>query len=308
MKKENGFALVITLVVTALLIAVTVEFIHDVYVETSLGKSYEDAQQASLMADSGVHGGMKVLGTILSAQEYSSLQDRWAVPLEIEDERGVLRVEIVDETGKLNLNSIVFPNGTLNETFFAMARRLFRNLKLPADLCDSAADWIDENNDPRPGGAETSYYGSLPTPYQAKNAPLETFDELRLVKEYGEKTLHTLSPFVMVYNDGSGIPSSRINVNTAPREILAVLDEEMNDDLAGRIVEYRRTTPIRNPADISRIPGLETIGIGLQGRIGVKGNIFRIFSRATVNETIRIVEALVKIDGLQPTVLYWREM
>jgi general secretion pathway protein K len=307
-KRENGFALVITLIVTALLVAVAVEFIHDVYVETSLSRSYADAQQAALMADSGVHGGMKLLQTILAGQEYGSLLDRWSSPLEIEDEKGKLRVEIIDESGKLNLNSIVFPNGTVNQAFFSMGQRLVSSLKLPVDLCDAVADWIDVDSEPRPGGAETAYYKSLSTLYPAKNAPLETYDELRLVKGFDDKTLKTLSPFVTAYNDGSGAPFSRINVNTAPRQVLAVLDENMNDQLAGRILDYRKTTPIKSTAEVSKIPGLETIGIGLQGKIMVKGTVYRIFSLATVNGTTRIVEALVRTDGSQPAILYWREM
>ncbi len=308
MKRENGFALVITLIVTALLVAVAVEFMHDIYVETSLSRSYADAQQAALMADSGVRGGMKLLQTILAGQEYSSLLDRWAQPLEIEDEKGKLTVEIIDESGKLNLNSIVYPNGTVNQDFFPMAQRLVSSLKLPVDLCDAVADWIDVDDEPRPGGAETSYYRSLANPYPAKNAPLDTYDELRLVKGFDDKTLKTLSPFVTAYNDGTGAPVSTINVNTAPRQLLAVLNESMNDQLAGRIIDYRKTTPIKSPAEVSKIPGLETIGIGLQGKITVKGTVYRIFSRATVNGTTRIVEALVRTDGSQPAILYWREM
>ena len=308
MKRENGFALVITLVITALLVAVAVEFMHEVYVETSLSRSYADAQQASLMADSGVYGGMKLLQTVLAGQEYGSLLDRWASPIEIDDEKGSLRVDIIDECGKLNLNSIVFPNGTVNQAFFPMAQRLFSTLKLPVELCDAAADWMDTDAELRPGGAESSYYGSLPTPYRAKNASLDTYDELRLVKGFDEKTLKALSPFVTAYRDVSGAPFSRINVNTAPREVLAVIDENMSDQLAGRIIDYRKTTPIKSTAEVSKISGLETIGIGLQGKISVKGSVYRIFSRGTVNGTIRIVEALVRTDGLQPAVLYWREM
>jgi general secretion pathway protein K len=307
-KKQSGFALVITLIITALLVALAVEFIHDVYVEASLGRSYADGQQAALMADSGVNGSVKLLQTILAGQEYSSLLDRWALPLDIEDDRGRLHVEISDESGKLNLNSIVFPNGEPNEPFYSMLPRLCRSLKLPAELRDTAADWIDEDDEPRPGGAETAYYQSLPIPYRAKNAPLDTFDELRMVNGFDEKTLKILSPFVTAYADVSGAPFSKINVNTAPRELLAVLDENMNDDLAGRILEYRKTKPIKSTAEISRIPGLETIGIGLQGKICVKGTVYRILSRATVNDTIRIVEALVRIDGLKPAILYWREI
>jgi general secretion pathway protein K len=307
-KNESGFALVITLIITALLVALTVEFIHEVYVEASLSRSYADGQQAALLADSGVNGGIKLLQTVLAGQEYSSLLDRWAMPLEIGDDRGQLHVEITDESGKLNLNSIVFPNGEPNEPFYSMFPRLCSELKVSADLRDAAADWIDENDEPRPGGAETTYYQSLPIPYLAKNSALDTFDELRMVNGFDEKTLKILSPFVTAFNDMTGAPFSKINVNTAPRELLAVLDENMDDDLAGRIIEYRKTKPIKSTAEISRIPGLETIGIGLQGKITVKGTVYRILSRATVNETIRIVEALVRIDGLKPLILYWREI
>jgi general secretion pathway protein K len=308
-KKENGFALVITLVVTALLVAVAVEFMHEVYVENSLSRSYADARQAALMADSGVYGGMKLLQTVLAGQAYSSLLDRWAMPIELDDEKGSLRVDITDESGKLNLNSIVYPNGTLNEDFFNIGLRLFRGQKLSADLLDAVADWIDDNGEPRPGGAESNYYKSLPVPYQAKNAALDTFDELRMVKGFDEKTLDTLRPFVTVYGDASGIQTSLININTAPPEVLAVLDEDMTDTLVDRILEYRKTTPFKAASDIVKIPGMETIGQKLYGlTIGVKGTVYRIVSRATVNGTIRIVEALVRIDGLKPAILYWREM
>jgi general secretion pathway protein K len=300
---EKGFALVITLIIAALLVAVTTGFIHEVYVETSLNRSFTDAQQASLLADSGVAGGTRLLQTILGSQEYSSLLDKWAAPLEIPDDKGTLRVEITEENGKLNLNSLVFPNGELTEAH-PMAVRLFTALKISTDLCDAVADWTDINDEPRPGGAETTYYKSLPTPYQAKNATLDTLEELRMVKGFDDKTLEILNPFVTVYGDAQ----TQINVNTAPAEILAALSEQMTPELARRILEYRKTTPIKNNGEITRIPGLEGIGIGLQTKIAVKGSIYRILSHARVNETTRTVEAVVRINGQQSSVLYWREL
>ncbi len=309
MKKEHGFALVITLIVTALLVAVAVEFIREVYVENSLSRSYADGKQASLMADSGVYGGMKLLQTILPGQTYSSLLDRWAQPIELDDEKGSLRVDITDESGKLNLNSIVYPNGDIREPFFSIALRLLHQQKLPADLLDATVDWIDENDDPRPGGAESHYYKSLPVPYEAKNGALDTFDELRMVKGFDDKTLNAIRPFMTVYGDSSGMQPSLININTAPPEVLAALDDDMTGTLVDRILEYRKTTPFKNNSDIFKIPGMETLGqkLGIL-TIGVKGTVYRITSQATVNGTIRIVEALVRTDGLTPVILYWREM
>lgn len=308
MKGERGFALVITLVVTALLVALTTEFIQDVFVETSLSHSFADAQQASLTAASGVDGAVKVIRLALNAQDYTSPRDPWAMPQVIEDERGSLAVSIMEENGKLDINSLVFPNGTVNEEQYAATRRLMDKLGLPYALCDAAADWIDEDDSQRSGGAESGFYRALPTPYGAKNGSLESYEELRMVAGFNEANLSKLNPFITVYPDVQGSRLSKVNVNAAPAEVLAVLHEGMNDDLAARIVEYRRTTAIRSPAEITRIAGMESIGIALQGKITVKGSVFRIQSRAEVRDTVRIVEAVVRFDGTQPTVLYWREL
>lgn len=308
MRGERGFALVITLVVTALLVALTTEFIQDVFVETTLSHNFADAQQASLLATSGVDGAVKVIRLALNTQSYTSPNDPWAAPQAIEDVRGTLAVSISEESGKLDINSLVFPNGTVNAEYYETARRLMDRLGLPYNLCDAVADWIDQDDSQRSGGAESGFYRSLATPYGAKNGPIESYEELRLVAGFNETNLRKLNPYITVYADVAGTSLPRVNVNAAPAELLAVLHEGMNDDLAARIVEYRRKTPIKDPAEITAIPGLESVGIALQGRISVKGSVFRIQSRATVRDTVRIVEAVVRFDGAQPTVLYWREL
>ena len=308
MKGERGFALVITLIITALLVAVTTEFIHDVFVETSLLHGYEDAQQASLLADSGVQGGIKVLQLALSAQNYTSLLDGWAAPQVFQDEKGSLRISISEENSKLDLNSIVFPNGTLNEAYYGIAVRLLDRLGLPADLGDSVADWIDTDDSTRSAGAETVFYQALPSPYAAKNAPLETYEELRMVSGFNEEILRTLHPYLTVYPESKGAPYSKVNINTAPVELLAALDTQMTDDLAGRIVAYRKQSPLKTPSEITQISGMESVGIAVQGKISVKGSVFRIQSRAQVRDTVRIIEAVVRVVGADSTVLYWREL
>lgn len=308
MSGERGFALIITLIVTALLVAVTTEFVQEVFVETSMSHGYNDAQQASLAAASGVDAAVKVLQLALRTQVYSSLNDPWAKPQVIEDARSSITVSITEESGKLDINSIVFPNGMVNEDYYGAVRRLMDRLGLPVSLCDAAADWIDENDSVRTGGAETGYYRSLPSPYDAKNGPFETYEELRMAAGFDEKTLRKLNPYITVYGEAEGSPYSRVNINTAPADLLAVLDPGMSDDLAARIVEYRSKTPIRNPAEITAISGLETVGIALQGKIAVKGTVFRIQSRAQVRDTVRIVEAVIRLSGSQPDVLYWREL
>jgi general secretion pathway protein K len=304
-KGERGFALVITLIITALLVAVTTEFIHDVFVETSLRHGYEDAQQASLLAESGVQGGIRVLKLALAAQGYTSPLDGWAAPQVFQDERGSLQISISEESGKLYLNSIVDSGGEINPVYYGIAERMLDRLGLSTDLGDAVADWIDSDDATRSGGAENPFYQALSTPYPAKNGPLETYEELRMVSGFNEELLRKLYPYVTVYAESKGAPNSKVNVNTAPKELLAALDKLMTDELAGRIIESRKQMPITN---ISTIPGMETIGMGLGGIVTYKGTVFRIQSRAQVRDTVRIVEAVVRVAGTNATVLYWREL
>lgn len=308
MRGERGFALVLTLVITAILVALVVEFIAEVYVDTSSRQYAVDAQQASLLADSGMTGAVKLLQREVGGKAYTSLQDRWATPLVLQEEKGALRVTVEEENGKLSLNHVALPNGTFNDAYYGVAVRLLKKLGLSTDLCDTLADWVDENEEPHPGGAESTWYLTQKPPYHAKNKRLETLEELAMVKGFSGKPLEQLRPFVTVYADDPASPAAPININTAPREVLLALDDRMTDSLADRILEYRKGTPFKSPAELARVSGMESIATGLQTLIRTRGSVFRLRSEATVNGTVRVIEAVVRLTGgVEPAKLYWRE-
>ena len=80
MKGERGFALVITLLITALLIALTAEFVNEVFVDTSARQNFTDGQQASLLAGSGITGGISLLQIGLGQKQYTSQADLTSLP------------------------------------------------------------------------------------------------------------------------------------------------------------------------------------------------------------------------------------
>jgi len=309
---NRGFALIITLIVTALLVALVTEFITEVYVDTTTRQNYADAQKAGLLAESGVDGALKLLQIALPAKSYSSLHDAWAKPLDIPEELGSLRVTIEDESAKLSLNHIAGANGTfIDETdptgaYYGTALRLFRKLKLPAgDLCDAVADWVDDNEVPKPGGGETPWYSSRKPALPAKNARLDTFEELALVKGFSSEVLEKIRPFTTVYAlDNATAP---LNINTAAKEILLALDERISETMADQIIDYRKSTPFKDKADLSKVPGMGTIATGLMLRITAKSSIFRIRAEAQVNGTTRVVESVANFARGAPVTLYWRE-
>ncbi|WP_243369903.1 type II secretion system minor pseudopilin GspK [Geotalea sp. SG265] len=304
MRDQRGFALVLTLLITALLVALSVQFIDEVYVDTSISHNYVAAQQASILAASGVEGATRLLQYSQSLQSYTTLLDPWAQPLQFEEEQGKLVVSISEESGKLNLNDLVSPDGTVKQPYYDIAVRLFKTLNLSPDLLDALVDWIDVNEEPHPAGAESAYYNKLKPPYRAKNGKLDTFEELRLVKGFDSKVLGRLRPFVTVYADAATL-TAMININTAPKEILVALSERMSDDLASRILDRRKTTPFKNPYELAQVAGMESIAQGLSLLTTTKGTIYRIQSEALVKETSRVAEAVVRTsDG---KFLYWRE-
>lgn len=306
MNSKRGFVLVIVLVAVALLTGLVTVFINEVYLETGSSRNSVDTTQGSLFAEGGMSGALQLLTLGLNTQTYSTLSDPWAIPFVFEEEQGQLRIIIEEENSKLNLNAIAFPNGAYNEVYHAIALRLFKELKLPVDPLDAIADWIDEEETPHPGGAEADWYQALKQPYRPRNKPLVTLEETKRIKGVAE-LFDRLSPFVTVYGDQPAGSAAPININTAPRELLLALDERMTETLAERIIEHRKTTPFKHPAELVQVPGMQQIGTALLTRISVKGSVYRIRSEGLVNGTTRTIEAVIRIGGSIPSILYWRE-
>lgn len=307
MRGEKGFALILTLIVTALMVAALVELIHQAYVDISLSRGFRDGQQASLLAESGTIGGVRLLQLSLQGQAYTSLNDAWATPVKLDDEIGSIEVSIVEESGRINLNNLLFNNDE-SETFTLKAlKRLGKRLQISDELWSSLADWQDSDDQTRSNGAETPYYQSLKPPYAARNGKLATIAELSLVKGFTPEIIARLKPFVTIYADQAGAPQSPVNVNTASKEVLMALDDGIDERMAERILEGRRLKPFTVTYNVSNIAGGETIAPRLTGNISYKGSLFRITSIARVKETARTVEALVRLSGAQPETLSWQE-
>lgn len=101
-----------------------------------------------------------------------------------------IRFGLTDESGKLNLN-------TLAERILAdqlreeEARAILLQLPgMTVETADATLDWLDADDLPRQYGAETEYYSRLSPVYTAKNGPLDTLDELLLVRGVTPELLH----------------------------------------------------------------------------------------------------------------------
>jgi general secretion pathway protein K len=173
------------------------------------------------------------------------LGESWTqkIPL-IPIDEGELGGFLEDQQGRWNLNNLV-RSGKQDPIQFEIMQRLLESLGLPVELAFALQDWMDgDSEQSAAGGAEDDYYLSLPTPYRAANAILSHVDELRLVRGFSPDVIEKLRPFVTALPE-----SSAINVNTAPREVLASLQQTYSDSDLDAVVSRRERLPFRDLAD-----------------------------------------------------------
>lgn len=297
---ERGIALIITLLITAVLVAVVTEIVYMVHMHTFMAASFRDGQRAEVLAEGGVEVAKQAIAATMSKKDYTYFRPGEALGA-LSGDDGVMTVRGEDEQGKFQINSIVYADGEINVENYNAYLRLLKALALERGLADSLADWIDINDRPRPNGAETrDYYNRLAKPYAAKNGPLETVDEILLCRGYTPEARSRLLGHITVYTDG------KININSASKEVIMALSDEISAEMAQRVVNYREKKPFVDTADIRKVSGFETLGFTLQGRITVKSGVFRIYSTGEAGEALSEVEAVLDV-GNGGKISYWRE-
>lgn len=102
---------------------------------------------------------------------------------------------LTDEASKLNVNAS--PDANLEKI-----------PRLTPALVAALLDFIDEDDVPRPEGAEQDYYSGLPRPYKIRNGPLASLDELLLVRGFTDELLHGAAASASTPINGEAPPSA----------------------------------------------------------------------------------------------------
>ena len=200
-------------------------------------------------------------------------------PVETDPAGSLLRNGLIDESGRLNLNRLL--NFELDET---QTREMLMFLPdMTEEVADAILDWIDDDETVRTYGAESDYYTSLEPPYESKNGPLDSIDELLQVAGvtadllYGEDTNRNgrldpnendgdanapfdnadgiLQPGWAAYltvnarelnKRADGTARTYIN-NGVLDELYDTLAEEFDEDVAKFVIAFRMNGPYTDP-------------------------------------------------------------
>ena len=192
---SSGYVLIIVLLVVSLLVTMSTEFLATAQTNINYIRKFNEKLKASMLAKAGINLATIVLkadklglsASILGKQSVSKdidcYKDIWALnfpALPLED--GSVKITIEDENSKINLS--VLANEIVDSTtYYGITQRFFINMGLPMDYADTIKDWVDIDDTRSPYGAESSdYYLTLPSPYNAKNAAMDSIDELLMIK------------------------------------------------------------------------------------------------------------------------------
>ena len=299
---ERGVALLLALLTMVLLAVIVMEFTVSTQVDYRRAAMWLAGRRAALLADGGVTLAAEVLHQDYSFGNTDSLADIWARELPpIDTGAGMLAVRIEDEQGKLNLNGLAA--GSLSPA----GRRfqaLLGKLGLDTGLASPLADWLDRNRDPGPGAlaAESDWYARNAVPYEPRNGPLRSYAELALVRGFTPTVLARLRRFVTVLPQAD----SKVNANTAPAEVLSVVDPRLDDEfLVRRLIEARTAQPFAKPGAMRAVNGMEAFSDDELDRLfSFSSRWFRVRATGDVGGAMRSAEALLERDGGFSKIVY----
>jgi type II secretory pathway component PulK len=313
---RRGVVLLAVLVMIVLLSLAAFNYLDLMTAEYKASDNYHKTAQARAFADSGIHYAMAVLSNpdnvtnLLNGNPYDNAgvfknhlvtqaNDKnpgyftLVAPLSPNNSAAVGNCQfgVIDESSKININAMM----VLDPTGEKLYNMLLQLPNMTADIANSIIDWVDTDTTPRQGGAESDYYSGLSPPYNCKNGPLDSIEELLLVKgvtpqllfgadlnrngyqDSGETnsesstasgfdrgwsallTIHSREQNV----DPTGLALTNLNDSSVDLATMQdTLSTKLSDDLAKFIIMYRQYGPYNSPAPTKTVTAPPTSGKG----------------------------------------------
>lgn len=311
-ERQQGFALLSVLVILAILTPLVVNFSYSARVQMAGADYFSSKIKSRQVARAGLESAMLALKK--DDRSVDAMNEDWGRFGELSQfsgsffEEGSFTGRIDDEEGKLNINELVY-GGIQNPAMVEQFERFLELMNINSDSIDSIVDWLDEDQETEMMGAESDYYNSLDNPYNAKDGRMSNLHEFRLIKgmrEYlskKEERYADLAPYLSVYGDG------KVNINTAPPEVLLSLADGMDDAAVDGILSYREEEPFLSAADLAKVPGLdEETRNAIMSKVKVTSSHFSVKVRGVVKDVGTDLYVVVRrVDG-KVRIIYYGEV
>jgi general secretion pathway protein K len=263
-------------------------------------QNLSDRAQAEVVRAAALEWAITILAKDAKDNKTDDLTENWAKPLPpLIVEGGQVIGLITDAQGLFNINNLV-RNGKPSDT--GTFQHLLLSLSIDPNLTDAVVDWIDTDSDTLAYGAEDLDYLQMKTPYRAANQPLQSVDELRLVRGFTPEIVEKLRPWI------TALPQpTEINVNTAPKEVLGAVFYTLPAPAIEQIVSQR---PYKDQAELAK--KIQELAAGKnvpEMFYGIKSRYFEVTVETRFGRYQRTTQALIQrgADDSASRVLWHRQ-
>lgn len=331
-------ALLLTISLVSVLAVVTMQFNRNMRQEYIVSADLKDSILLGEIARSGIVIAEQILLLDQKENTFDSLHDSWAL-LTDEDfaelfNGGRLELAVFDEAAKFQINAMVTrkrkgQKPTAKEDSNKQMQHeidvrnvLWRLLRAEPflvedgnarEIIDSLIDWIDSGDGEEEYGAEESYYQSLTPPYSCKNGPVESIEELLLVKGitrdllYGTKEKPPLASLLTTLGD-----DGKININSVGLPLLQAIAMELDKNSAKKMISFREEEKnkgqLADPQWYTSVPSFPNDiadKIKEQGLVTVTSKFFTISATARFTERQKTITAAVERTDNEISILRW---
>jgi general secretion pathway protein K len=233
------------------------------------------------------------LSAFLSADENTNSAD------EANSVEAFMSGGVTDALAKYSLGNLVDVNGDVDKTQVFSLGRLCENVGVPSGVATNLAQKLSQallaklasGGDP----AALAKIGGQANVVLAPTLP-QRFDDLTWLGLDGA-TLERLRPYVVLLPPGPGY-SAEINLNTAPKEVIAAVVLGLDLGTAARVVQARQRKPFHAPDDIRPIIGTGNGSPTLAG-VNIASSWFEVVGRLRYEDFVIEQRSMVERMGPQ---------
>ncbi len=319
-RSKEGAALLVSLWVLIILSLIVGSFAFEVQLEAMLVSHKRKKFHAEMMALSGIEYARAILDQQSKAKELEieSMDEDQAgfmkaalhvkrglsITPEVELGDGSFSITMEPAEGGLNIN-------ILNREDWL---DIFEMANIPATewdaMIDCLEDWIDEGDLHQLNGAESDDPFYEEQGYPVKNGPLDSVEELLLIKNWGEEilygtdgeeggdTIFGIAKLLTVWGDG------KLNINSAA--IDAMRAAGLSDEKIQEIFELRQDG-FGDPHGIGAgITDINQTGVD-PNKFKLQSDFVKVTSVGNMFGNQYQIEAIFLLQGKNSTVVYWQE-
>jgi general secretion pathway protein K len=330
LRNSSGSALIValwSLIILGLLISA---FAFDMHVEAGVTSFYRKRLKAQYLARAGVEYAKLMLDKSFKVKSETGAEDEdpdvYIQALNLQKGMGVsglsrelgdgrFLLDILPEQGRRNVNTLS------DEDWEEMLDQANVSQEDWPDLIDCFQDFTDPGDEHQLNGAESDDAFYEERGYECKNAPLDTVDELLLIKGFtpalvyggpsdveGEEPFIGIAKWLTTWGDG------KVNVNTATKEVLLTIpgleEYDVDDIINGRSgLDEEMGTKDDGYDSVDEV--LAMIGLNnpdVAGRLTTTERTYcRVISKGEVSNVRSGIWCVLQVSEQGVVPLFWRE-